>query len=129
MNDKENLFDILICEMNKNKITILHSDEFSVMNEKIIDRKTKEFKSINNLAFLDLAKLFLEINSRASFIQALNIAIKTNCYEYKEQRLLIHKILELAQKSGFFSNKEIYEMNFAAKPKCDECLAKESENE
>ncbi|MBZ7995179.1 hypothetical protein AVCANL279_07300 [Campylobacter canadensis] len=124
--EKEKLFAILICEMKMQKKAILHSEFYTVMQNKIFNKKKCQFINENEISFLELARLFLALNSRASYTQALNIAIQTISYEYKEQRLLIHKIIKLAQESNYFNEEEIIKLTLRAKPKCDLLLRKEN---
>lgn len=123
MSDKERLFEILLKVCKDENISFLAVNDIRLAKDKLYLNEL-EIDS-NAVLYLDYARLFAKVNSRLSIIQALNIAIKTDCDTYKEQRLLIHEILKIADESKLFNELELMQMSLSAKTKCDELLTKE----
>lgn len=123
MSDKERLLEILFQVCKDENINFLAVNDLRLAKDKLYLNELEI--DPNAVLYLDYARLFAKINSRISILQALNIAIKTECDSYKEQRLLIHEILKIASESKLFSELELMQLSLSAKDKCDELLIKE----
>ncbi|MBZ7976721.1 hypothetical protein [Campylobacter sp. RM12637] len=123
MSDKERLLEILLKVCKDENINFLAVNDIRLVKDKLYLNELEI--DPNAVLYLDYARLFAKINARVSIIQALNIAIKTDCDTYKEQRLLIHEILKIASESKLFSELELMQLSLSAKDKCDELLIKE----
>lgn len=123
MSDKERLLEILLKVCKDEGISFLAVNDTRLVKDKLYLNELEI--DPNAILYLDYARLFLKINSRLSIIQALNIAIKTDCDSYKEQRLLIHEIISQASVSKLFNELELMQMSLSAKTKCDELLRSE----
>ena len=123
MSDKERLLEILLKVCKDENINFLAVNDIRLVKDKLYLNELEI--DPNAILYLDYARLFLKINSRLSIIQALNIAIKTDCDTYKEQRLLIHEIISQASVSKLFNELELMQMSLSAKTKCDELLRSE----